>query len=81
MESNNQNGRAVKLFKHGRNQAIRLLGEFELPGDTAILRREGNRLVIGPLERPSLRALFASWEPLPDGLLPFEDLPAELVDL
>jgi antitoxin VapB len=81
MESNDQNGRVVKLFKNGRKQAIRIPRELELPGDTAILRREGNRLVIEPMERPSLRALLASWEPLTEGLPPFEDLPAEPVDL
>ena len=81
MESNDRNGRPVKLFKNGRNQAVRIPREFELPGDTAILHREGNRLIIEPLMQPSLQSLFASWEPLSDGLPPFDDLPAEQVDL
>jgi antitoxin VapB len=81
MESNDRHGRPVKLFKNGRNQAVRIPREFELPGDTAILHREGNRLIIEPLKRPSLQSLFASWEPLSDGLPPFDDLPAEHVDL
>ena len=37
--------RVVKLFKNGRNQAIRIPREFELPGDEAILRKDGNRLI------------------------------------
>lgn len=68
-----QDARTVKLFRSGRHQVIRIPKEFQLPVDTAMLRHEGSRLVIEPLERPSLKALLASWEPLPDGLPPFED--------
>lgn len=38
--------RQVKLFRNGRNQAVRIPKEFELPGDAATMRREGNRLII-----------------------------------
>ncbi|OJU00710.1 MAG: twitching motility protein PilT [Rhizobium sp. 63-7] len=38
--------RHVKLFRNGRNQAVRIPVEFELPGDEAIMRKEGDRLVI-----------------------------------
>jgi virulence-associated protein VagC len=41
-------GRRVKLFKNGRNQAVRIPREFELPGSDAIIRKEGERLVIEP---------------------------------
>ena len=44
--------RHVKLFKNGRNQAVRIPREFELPGEDAIMRKEGERLVIEPA-RPS----------------------------
>jgi antitoxin VapB len=40
--------RVVKLFKNGRNQAVRIPREFELPGTEAIMRKEGERLVIEP---------------------------------
>ncbi len=40
--------RAVKLFRNGRNQAVRIPVEFELPGDEAIIRKEGDRLIIEP---------------------------------
>ena len=36
--------RHVKLFRNGRNQAVRIPVEFELPGDEAIMRRDGDRL-------------------------------------
>ncbi len=38
--------RQVKLFKNGRNQAVRIPREFELPGDDAIMRKDGNKLII-----------------------------------
>ena len=50
--------RHVRLFRNGRNQAIRIPREFELAGNEAIIRREGNRLIIEALQRPSLLALF-----------------------
>ena len=38
--------RSVRLFRNGANQAVRIPKEFELPGKEAIMRREGNRLVL-----------------------------------
>ena len=32
--------RHVRLFKNGRNQAVRIPREFELPGEDAIMRKE-----------------------------------------
>lgn len=56
--------RHVRIFKNGRNQAIRIPRELELSTSEATIHREGNRLVIEPVERTSLLALLASWEPL-----------------
>lgn len=56
--------RRVRLFRNGRNQAVRIPREFQLPGDEAALTKEGNRLVLEPLARPSLARLLESWEPL-----------------
>ena len=36
--------RHVKLFRNGRSQAVRIPVEFELPGDEAIMHRDGDRL-------------------------------------
>ncbi len=52
--------RRVKLFKNGRNQAVRIPREFELPGDEAIMRKEGGRLVIEPAPPQSLLGLLAT---------------------
>lgn len=40
--------RHVKLFKNGRNQAVRIPREFELPGEDAVMRKEGTRLILEP---------------------------------
>lgn len=70
--------RKVSLFRNGRNQAVRIPVEFELPGDSAIMRREGNRLVIEPVRKLDLIALLASWEPIEDE---FPDFDADLLPL
>lgn len=76
-----QTERHVRLFKNGRNQAIRIPREYELPGDEAVIRREGNRLIIEAVQRPSLLATLAGWESLseefPDmneTLMPLDDI-------
>ena len=38
--------RHVRLFRNGANQAVRIPKEFELPGVDALMRREGERLII-----------------------------------
>ena len=43
--------RHVRLFRNGRNQAVRIPVEFELPGDEAIMHRDGDRLVIEPVRK------------------------------
>ena len=58
--------RTVKLFTNGRSQAVRIPREFELPGDTALLRKEGERLIIEPAPPRSLLALLAELEPIDD---------------
>jgi len=73
--------RHVRLFKNGRNQALRIPREFELPGNEAILRKEGDRLIIEPVQRHSLLATLATWEPLEEDLPEIEDRPPESVDL
>jgi antitoxin VapB len=55
--------RHVRLFRSGRNQAVRIPVEFELPGDEAIMYRDGDRLVIEPVRRRGLMALLATMKP------------------
>ena len=56
--------RHVRLFRNGRNQAVRIPREFELEGVEAIMRKEGERLIIEPIHKGRLLAVLASLEPL-----------------
>ena len=56
--------RHVRIFKNGRNQAIRIPRELELSTSEATIHREGKRLVIEPVERTSLLDVLATWDPL-----------------
>jgi antitoxin VapB len=73
--------RALKLFKNGRNQAVRIPREFELPGEDALMRKEGDRLIIEPLPPKSLLAVLANLEPLEEDFPPIDDPLPEPVDL
>jgi antitoxin VapB len=59
--------RHVRLFRNGRNQAVRIPVEFELPGDEAIMHRDGDRLVIEPVRKRGLLALLKTMKPLKVG--------------
>jgi antitoxin VapB len=56
--------RLVRLFRNGRNQALRIPREWELEGDEAILRKEGDRLIIEPVQKDGLLTLLANLQPL-----------------
>ena len=73
--------RHVKLFKNGRNQAVRIPREFELPGEDAIIRKEGDRLIIEPAPPKSLLALLATLAPLEEDFPPIPDLVPDPVEL
>jgi antitoxin VapB len=67
--------RAVKLFRNGRKQAVRIPVEFELPGTDAIMFREGDRIVIEPVRKGGLAALLDSWGDIGEDFPEIEDLP------
>lgn len=71
--------RHVKLFKNGRSQAVRIPREFELPGEDAIMRKEGSRIIIEPAPTPSLLARLKTLQPIDDEFGPIDDLPADPV--
>lgn len=60
--------RHVRLFRNGRNQALRIPREFELEGDEAILRKEGDRLIVEPLRKGRLLALLRGLAPMTESL-------------
>jgi antitoxin VapB len=73
-------GRYVKLFRNGRNQAVRIPREFELPGEDAIMRKEGQRLIIEPAPPKSLLAVLEQLATLEEDFPQIEDEPATPAD-
>jgi antitoxin VapB len=65
--------RHVRLFRNGRNQAVRIPVEFELPGDEAIMHRDGDRLVIEPVRKRGLLALLKTMEPFEEDFPEIDD--------
>jgi antitoxin VapB len=75
--------RTVSLFRNGRYQAVRIPVEFELPGNEALIRKEGDVLIIEPKSKESLLDVLKRMQPLtkeewPDiddsDLLPLDDI-------
>lgn len=73
--------RHVRLFKNGRNQAVRIPRDLELPGREALLRRDGHRLILEPIARTSLLDVLATLKPLDEDFPRIKALAAEPVDL
>jgi antitoxin VapB len=68
--------RHVRLFRNGRNQALRIPRELELASDEATLRKDGDRLIVEPVKKGRLLALLASMEPIEESFPGIdEDLP------
>ncbi|MDQ7075358.1 MAG: AbrB/MazE/SpoVT family DNA-binding domain-containing protein [Gammaproteobacteria bacterium] len=73
--------RHVRLFRNGRNQAIRIPREFELKGREVIIRKVGNKLIIEESQQMNLVELLDSFEPMNESLdemkndlLPLDDI-------
>jgi len=60
---------------------VRIPREFELPGEDAIIRKEGERLIIEPAPPKSLLALLATLAPLEEDFPPIADLAPDPVEL
>ena len=77
-----QETRRASLFRNGRNQALRIPKAFELPGTEVLVHREGDRLIVEPVEmKKGLLAVLAGLDPLdeefPDidgDALPLDDI-------
>jgi antitoxin VapB len=72
--------RRVKIFRNGRNQAVRIPREFEFPGEDAIMRRDGDRLVLEPAPPQSLLALLKTLQPIDDDFASIPDQALEPID-
>jgi antitoxin VapB len=76
--------RKVSLFRNGRNQAVRIPVDLELPGDEATIRKEGDLLILEPVREMTLLEFLDQLEPSPDfpdiddrDLLPLRDINLE----
>lgn len=67
--------RHVRVFRNGRNQAIRIPREFEIEGDEALIHKEGDRLIVEPIRKGKLLALLATLPPLAE---PFPNMDDDL---
>jgi len=70
--------RHVRLFRNGRNQALRIPRDLELEGEEAIIHKEGDRLIVEPVRKGRLLALLATLPPLDE---PFPDVDEDLAGL
>lgn len=43
--------RTAKLFRNGRNQAVRLPREYEFDADEVVIRKQGKNLILTPRPR------------------------------
>lgn len=73
--------RHVKIFKNGKNQAVRIPRQFELPGQDAIMRKEGKRLIIEPAAPKSLLGILAILPALDDDFPPINELGLGAVEI
>jgi antitoxin VapB len=62
-----------QIISQWRNQVVRIPVEFELPGDEAIMRRDGDRLVIEPVRKRGLVVLLKTMKPLEQGFPEIDD--------
>ncbi|QVL48907.1 MAG: AbrB/MazE/SpoVT family DNA-binding domain-containing protein [Thiocapsa sp.] len=73
--------RRATLFTNGNNQAIRIPRDFELPGKEALIRKDGDRLIIEPVPPPRLLAVLATLDPIDDTFPDIHDPEPEPVEL
>ena len=73
--------RKVSLFRNGRNQAVRIPREFELPGQEAYIRKEGHSIVIEPVRRETLLEVLDRLEPIDEEWPQIDDPLPEPVEL
>ena len=62
-------------------RAVRIPREFEFRGEEAIMRKEGDRIIIEPAPPKSLLGVLATLAPLREDFPPIPDVPPDPVDL
>jgi len=75
-DDNEKTTRIAKLFRNGKNQAVRLPKEFEIQAKEVIIQKQGNKLVLIP-RPPTWDNYFASAKQLQDFPDDIDELPFE----
>jgi antitoxin VapB len=73
--------RRIRLLRNVLDQVVEIPRDLELPGNEAMIRKEGDRLIIEQVEPASLLAWLATLEPLDERIGPIDDSPPEPIDL
>ncbi|MDB2408004.1 AbrB/MazE/SpoVT family DNA-binding domain-containing protein [Jannaschia sp.] len=73
--------RQARLFRNNRSQAVRIPADWEMPGDSVTIRRDGEKLVLEPVRARGLLGLLAAWDPLDETLPDLADPPPGAEDI
>jgi antitoxin VapB len=74
--------KTASLFRNGRNQAVRIPVEFEMPGTEVTIRKEGSALVLEPKVKKmtliealdQMETIDVEFPDVDEGLLPLKDI-------
>lgn len=74
--------RRARLFRNGRNQALRIPREMEFSGEEVTVHREGTRLIVEAVARPRnrLAELLRTMTPVLEEFPEIPDPPVEPED-
>ena len=64
MPQHQDTGREARLFRDNNCQALRIPADYEIPGDRVIIRKDGDRLIIEPVQKKNLLEVLADLHPL-----------------
>lgn len=74
--------RHIRFFRSDNHQALKIPREFEFEGDEAILRKEGDRLILEPVgTKNRLIALLEMLDPIEEEFPEIEDPPVTDEDI
>ena len=57
-------GREARLFRDNESQVLRIPAAYEIPGDRVIIRKDGDQLIIEPVQKRNLLEVLADLRPL-----------------
>ncbi len=67
----------AKVFRNGQSQAIRLPKEFRVVGTEVFIKKQGNMIVLIPIEGNPWENLFASLNQFSDDFMTKRDQPSQ----